>query len=116
VREAALDLQRRSPKVALSCLDESGRRVACDSTDAVLRDIDRLRVPNLQKDGRMSVYLEVIRRLAEMTRGEAAVRASGTDPFSLAAHLMGPKNFCRAGHGRSGTRRKGEQSQSIFWS
>ncbi len=43
VREAALDLQRRSPKVALSCLDESGARVSCDSTDAVVRDIDRLR-------------------------------------------------------------------------
>jgi hypothetical protein len=43
VREAALDLKHRSPPVALSCLDESGQRVACDSTDAVLRDIDRLR-------------------------------------------------------------------------
>jgi hypothetical protein len=43
VREAALDLQKRSPKVALSCLDEAGARVACDSTDAVVRDIDRLR-------------------------------------------------------------------------
>jgi len=43
VREAALDLQARSPKVALSCLDEAGARVACDSTDAVVRDIDRLR-------------------------------------------------------------------------
>ena len=43
VHEAALDLQRRSPKVALSCLDGSGGRVSCDSTDAVVRDIDRLR-------------------------------------------------------------------------
>jgi hypothetical protein len=43
VREAALDLQQRSPKVALSCLDESGSRVSCDSTTAVVRDIDRLR-------------------------------------------------------------------------
>jgi hypothetical protein len=43
VRQAALDLQRRSPKVALSCLDEAGARVSCDSTDAVVRDIDRLR-------------------------------------------------------------------------
>ena len=58
-----------------------------------LGDIDRLRVPNPQKDGRMPVYLEAIRRLAEMTRGEVAVRAPGTGPFSLAAHLMGPENF-----------------------
>ena len=43
VREAALDLKRRAPPVALSCLDESGGRVPCDSTEAVLRDIDRLR-------------------------------------------------------------------------
>ena len=43
VREAALDLRRRAPPVALSCLDASGGRVSCDSTEAVLRDIDRLR-------------------------------------------------------------------------
>ena len=43
VRQAALDLQRRSPPVELSCLDESGGRVSCDSTDAVVRDLDRLR-------------------------------------------------------------------------
>jgi hypothetical protein len=43
VREAALDLRRRAPPVALSCLDASGARVSCDSTEAVLRDIDRLR-------------------------------------------------------------------------
>lgn len=43
VREATLDLQHRAPRVQLSCLDESGSRVRCDSTEAVLRDIDRLR-------------------------------------------------------------------------
>ena len=43
VREAALDLQRRAPPVSLACLDESGAHVRCDSTEAVLRDIDRLR-------------------------------------------------------------------------
>lgn len=43
VREAALDLKRRAPPVDLSCLDESGSRVRCDSTEAVLRDIDRVR-------------------------------------------------------------------------
>ncbi len=58
-----------------------------------LGDIERLRVPDPRKDGRMPVYLEAIRRLAEMTRGEVAVRAPGTGPFSLAAHLMGPEDF-----------------------
>lgn len=41
----------------------------------------------------MPVYLEAIARLAEMTRGEVAVRAPGTGPFSLAGHLMGIENF-----------------------
>jgi hypothetical protein len=43
IHEAALDLKRRSPPVELSCLDEEEKPVRCDSTDAVLRDIDRLR-------------------------------------------------------------------------
>jgi hypothetical protein len=43
VREAALDLKRRAPPVDLACLDEAGSRVRCDSTEAVLRDIDRMR-------------------------------------------------------------------------
>jgi uroporphyrinogen decarboxylase len=58
-----------------------------------LADIGRLRLPDPRADGRMPVYLEAIRRLAEMTRGEVAVRAPGTGPFSLASHLMGTENF-----------------------
>lgn len=58
-----------------------------------LADIGRLRVPDPHKDGRMPVYLEAIRRLGEMARGEIAVRAPGTGPFSLASHLMGTENF-----------------------
>lgn len=56
-------------------------------------DIERLRVPDPFLDGRMPVYLEAIRRLAGMARGEIAVRAPGTGPFSLASHLMGAENF-----------------------
>jgi hypothetical protein len=40
VREAALDLQRNAPPVRLTCRDERGEPVACDSTDAVMRGID----------------------------------------------------------------------------
>jgi uroporphyrinogen decarboxylase len=58
-----------------------------------LGDIERLRVPDPRKNGRMPVYLEAIRRLAERTRGEVAVHAPGTGPFSLAAHLMGTVDF-----------------------
>jgi uroporphyrinogen decarboxylase len=41
----------------------------------------------------MPIYLEAISRLAELTRGEVAVRAPGTGPFSLASHLMGTEQF-----------------------
>ncbi len=58
-----------------------------------LQEIEQLRVPDPQRDGRMPVYLEAIRRLVEMTRGELAVRAPGTGPFSLASHLMGTEQF-----------------------
>ena len=58
-----------------------------------LADIGRLRVPDPWTDGRMPVYLEAIRRLSEMTRGEVAVRAPGTGPFSLAGHLLGTESF-----------------------
>lgn len=58
-----------------------------------LEDIDRLRVPDPRRDGRMPVYLEAISRLAEKTRGAVAVRAPGTGPFSLASHLMGTEQF-----------------------
>jgi len=58
-----------------------------------LQEVDELRVPDPHRDGRMPVYLEAIHRLVEMTRGEAAVRAPGTGPFSLASHLMGTEQF-----------------------
>jgi len=58
-----------------------------------LGEIFGLRVPNPQTDGRMPVYLEAIQLLAEKTRGEVAVRAPGTGPFSLASHLLGTERF-----------------------
>jgi uroporphyrinogen decarboxylase len=58
-----------------------------------LSDVQALRVPDPQRDGRMPVYLEAIRRLVDLTHGELAVRAPGTGPFSLASHLMGTEQF-----------------------
>ncbi|MGA2661324.1 MAG: uroporphyrinogen decarboxylase family protein [Verrucomicrobiota bacterium] len=58
-----------------------------------LGDIERLRVPNPCKDGRMPVYLEAIRLLAQQLGGAVAVRAPGTGPFSLASHLLGTERF-----------------------
>jgi uroporphyrinogen decarboxylase len=58
-----------------------------------LGEAHRLRLPDPRQDGRMPVYLEAIRRLTEMTRGQAAVRAPGTGPFSLASYLLGTEQF-----------------------
>lgn len=58
-----------------------------------LEDIYRLEVPDPLKDGRMPVYLEAIERLASKLKGEVAIRAPGTGPFALAAHLMGTEEF-----------------------
>ncbi len=58
-----------------------------------LDGVQGLRVPDPRKHGRMPVYLEAISRLAGLTRGEVAVRAPGTGPFSLASHLMGTEKF-----------------------
>ncbi len=41
VREAAFDLERRGPRVTLSCVDERGRASECNSTEAVLRGFNR---------------------------------------------------------------------------
>jgi hypothetical protein len=41
VREAALDLERRGPRVTLDCVDERGRTTECNSTEAVLRGINQ---------------------------------------------------------------------------
>ena len=58
-----------------------------------LSDAGRLKVPNPQTDGRMPVYLEAVRRLAERLGDRVAVRGTGTGPFSLAAYLLGPQNL-----------------------
>lgn len=71
-----------------------------DSTPTVTRvaledlaDVDRLRVPDPARDGRMPVYLEAIERLAGELKKKVAVRATGTGPFSLAGHIVGAERF-----------------------
>ena len=58
-----------------------------------LAEVGRVRLPDPTRDGRMPVYLEAIQRLSEMTRGQVAVRAPGTGPFSLASHILGTERF-----------------------
>jgi hypothetical protein len=41
VRDAALDLQQRAPRVRLECIDERGRTTECNSTEAVLRGFNQ---------------------------------------------------------------------------
>jgi uroporphyrinogen decarboxylase len=67
----------------------TAKRTAVDDLEGVWA----LKVPDPQRDGRMPVYLEAIRRLAQSTQGQVAIRAPGTGPFSLAAHLLGPERL-----------------------
>ncbi len=64
-------------------------RVALEDPAAV----DRLKVPDAWRDGRMPVYLEAIERLAAQLKGRVAIRATGTGPFSLAGHILGAERF-----------------------
>jgi hypothetical protein len=41
VRDAARDLQQRAPAVVLACADERGHTTECNSTEAVIRGINR---------------------------------------------------------------------------
>ena len=41
VRDAAHDLQQRAPAVVLACADERGHATECNSTEAVIRGINR---------------------------------------------------------------------------
>lgn len=58
-----------------------------------LEDVYRLKVPNPLSDGRMPVYLEAARRLADRMQDQVALRLPGTGPFSLASHLIGTERF-----------------------
>ena len=58
-----------------------------------LAQVFDLKVPDPQRAGRMPVYLEAIGRLSERFKGEVAIRAPGTGPFSLASHVLGTERF-----------------------
>lgn len=58
-----------------------------------LSEVESLRSPNPESDGRMPVYLEALDQLRKMTGGDAVLRGTGTGPFSLAAYLLGEQTF-----------------------
>ena len=58
-----------------------------------LDEIDRLKIPDPYKDGRMHVYLDAVKKLREHFGNEVAVRGPATGPFSLASYLVGGTEF-----------------------
>lgn len=58
-----------------------------------LADIDKLKIPDPTKDGRMPLYLEAAKKLHEKVGHEIKIRGAITGPFSLASELMGAENF-----------------------
>jgi len=55
--------------------------------------LDRLRVPDPRRDGRMPVILDSIRALVEKTRGKVMVFSGFQGPFSLSCQLRGLSHF-----------------------
>lgn len=58
-----------------------------------LKDIEKLKVPDPLRDGRMPVYIKAVSLLAVRLNDKVAIRGCGTGPFSLAGHLLGVENF-----------------------
>lgn len=58
-----------------------------------LAEVDKLRVPDPHRDGRMPVYLDAVRGLHRALGESVAIRGTGTGPFSLAAYLLGNQAF-----------------------
>jgi uroporphyrinogen decarboxylase len=56
-------------------------------------DVFDLQVPDPHRDGRMPVYLEATRRIAEAVGDQAAVRVPGTGPFAVASYMIGMDTF-----------------------
>ncbi len=56
-------------------------------------DLDRLRLPDPERDGRMPVFLEVAASLQHELGEEMIVRGALTGPFSMASELLGAERF-----------------------
>lgn len=76
-----------------SCLSETDypslAKPALDDPQQVFE----LDVPDPYRDGRMPVYLEATRRIAEQVGADAIVRVPGTGPFAVASYLIGVQEF-----------------------
>ncbi|HRX42013.1 MAG TPA: uroporphyrinogen decarboxylase family protein [Clostridia bacterium] len=56
-------------------------------------DIERLRVPDPEKDGRMPMFLNAVQRVNEKVGSEVIVNGTVVGPFTLAAIMRGFENF-----------------------
>jgi uroporphyrinogen decarboxylase len=57
------------------------------------REIFHREVPDPHRDGRMPVYLEATRLIAEAVGDGAAIRVPGTGPFAVASYMIGVEEF-----------------------
>lgn len=73
------------------------------------QQVFELSVPDPYRDGRMPVYLEATRRIAEQVGEDAIVRVPGTGPFAVASYLIGVQEFLmQIGAIQNGTDRTNE--------
>jgi uroporphyrinogen decarboxylase len=56
-------------------------------------DIDRLTIPDPEKDGRMPMFLNAVQRVNEKVGSEVIVNGTVVGPFTLAAIMRGFENF-----------------------
>lgn len=59
------------------------------------QDLERIRLPNPYKDGRLPELLQVVGRLKDLVRGEVPVIAYVQGPFRLAAMLRGTERLLK---------------------
>lgn len=56
-------------------------------------DIDKLKIPDPEKDGRMPMFLNAVQRVNEKVGNEVIVNGTVVGPFTLAAIMRGFENF-----------------------
>ena len=92
-----VDLDNAVAAEALGCsvsMRAEEPSVARGGAIANLRDLDRLKVSNPLKDGRLHVYVECVKRLSKEIGEEKFIYAfADQGPFSLAAMTRGMENF-----------------------
>lgn len=58
-----------------------------------ISDVNKLKITDPYKDGRMYVYIEAVGLLHQHFKDEVPIRAPGAGAFTLAGHVLGVDNF-----------------------